>query len=221
MKNALPLVLLVGLLSGCAASVPFERPAPVAADRISPDALVAAFHASLPDRFHLLNSIVFEYNWLTVAGIVYLELNRIDGIYKVSCMNHLGVKVFEFSGDANGLISQYAIEPLRTRGNITAIVGQDIRRMYLDLTPVADARFIRRNRSALFRQRSGNGTLEYEFSGDGLLTTKTYREDHRAVWRASYYGYRQKNGKSYPMGVVFAHYRYGYRLILRIKEILD
>ncbi len=213
---------LAGVLSGCAATVPFNEAVPIAFDRVDPAQLVSVFSASVPDRFHLLSSIVFEYNWYTVAGLGYLEMNTQDRSYKVLCMNHLGVKLFEFAGDRNGLTSQYAIEPLARRGNIAATVGEDIKRIYLDLVPAPDARFILRKQSALFRQRSGDGSLEYEFSGEGMhLTGKTYREDHRAVWRVSYYEYRQQNGRFYPMGIVFSNFRYGYRLIVRQKEILD
>jgi hypothetical protein len=222
MKQALLVFAVVGVLAGCAAPVPFEPAAPLVLGRVDPVALVEGQRESLPDHFHLLSSIVFEYNWLTVAGIGYLELDRVDENYKVSCMNHLGVKLFEFAGDRTGLTSQYAIEPLARQGNIAATVGEDIKRIYLDLVPADDARFILRKKSATFRQRSGDGALEYEFSGVGMhLTAKTYREDHRAVWRASYYEYRQKSGKFYPMGIVFTNYRFGYRLIVRQKEILD
>ncbi len=222
MKRSMQMLFLVGLLSGCAAAVPFKEPAPASAVPDDAAAPVSAFQRTLPDRFHLLSSIVFEYNWLTLSGIGYLEMNTPDRSYKVSCMNHMGVKLFEFSGDRTGLTYQYAIEPLARQGNIAAAVGEDIRRIYLDLVPSAEARFIHRKHAALYRERSGDGALEYEFSGEGMhLTRKTYREDHRAVWRVSYYEYREKEGKFFPMGIVFTNYRYGYRLIVRQKEILD
>ena len=215
------MLLLFGVLSGCGGPVPFA-PAPDMQVPVDPAALVSRFQEHVPDRFHLLSSIVFEYNWFTVAGIGYLDLNTRDGSYKVSCMNHLGVKLFEFSGDRSGLQSQYVIEPLAKQGNIVVAVSEDIKRIYLDLTPAPDARFIERKHSALFRQRAGDGALEYEFSGEGMrLAGKTYREDHRAVWRVSYSEYREKDGKFYPMAVVFKNYRFGYRLTVRQKEILD
>ena len=221
MRSLLLTLLLLGVLSGCSGTVPFGSAAPDMQAPLDPAALVSRFQARVPERFHLLSSIVFEYNWFTVSGIGYLELNTHDGSYKVACMNHLGVKLFEFSGDRSGLQSQYAIEPLAKQGNIAVVVSEDVKRIYLDLAPAPDARAIVRKHSVLFRQRAGEGALEYEFSRESMrLARKTYREDHRAVWRVSYDEYREKDGKSYPLVVVFTNYRYGYRLIVRQKEIL-
>jgi hypothetical protein len=217
MKAFLPAMILTAVLFACTVTVPFNLPG-----AIDPTAVVAGYRDQIPERFHLLSSIVFEYNWFTVSGIGYLDLNTRDGSYKVSCMNHLGVRLFEFSGDRSGLQSQYAIEPLAKHGNIAVAVSEDIKRIYLDMMPAPDARFIEGKHSVLSRQRAGEGALEYEFSGEGMrLARKTYREDHRAVWRVSYDEYREKDGKSYPMVVVFTNYRYGYRLIVRQREILD
>jgi hypothetical protein len=168
----------------------------------------------------LLSSIVFEYNFRSLSGIGYLDIDTVSGGYKVMCMNQLGVKLFEFQGDRDGLISSYAIEPLARQGDIAAAVGEDIKRIYLDLIPAGTARATKREHAVVFRQRSGKGALEYEFSGQGPdLAAKTYREDHRAVWRVSYDEYRLMNGRLYPLRVQFRDYRHGYRLTVRMKEI--
>ncbi len=219
MKKFLLLFSLIALATGCT-SVPFKETAVVPMDSSDPRAVVERFREAAPESFQLLSSIVFEYNWLTVAGIGLLDIDGTDGLYKVVCMNHLGVKLFEFEGNRNGLISQFAIEPLARQGNIAAAVGDDIKRIYFDLTPSADARITVRKHKMIFRQRSGGGALEYEFAGDGGgLARKTYWEDERAVWRVSYYEYERKNGKLYPMGIILSNYRHGYRLIVRQKEI--
>ncbi len=219
MKKLLLLSMVVGLITGCV-SVPFREAAEVPLDSSDPRTVVEGFREATPESFQLLSSIVFEYNWLTVAGIGVLDINAADGLYKVVCMNHLGVKLFEFEGNRNGLISQFAIEPLARQGNIAAAVGDDIKRIYFDLTPSADARITVRKHKMIFRQRSGRGALEYEFAGaGGGLARKTYREDERAVWRVSYYEYERKDGKLYPMGIILSNYRHGYRLIVRQKEI--
>ncbi len=218
MKKFLLLFSLIALATGCT-SVPFKETAAVPMDSSDPGAVVERFKEATPESFQLLSSIVFEYNWLTVAGIGVLDIDGTDGLYKVVCMNHLGVKLFEFEGNRNGLIRQFAIEPLARQGNVAAAVGNDIKRIYFDLTPSADARITIRKHKMIFRQRSGRGALEFEFAGTGDLTRKTYREDERAVWRVSYYEYQRKNGKLYPMGIIFSNYRHGYRLIVRQKEI--
>ena len=218
MKTLAALCIVAALAAGCSAPVPFREAARAPLGAEDPHTLVEGFKQRLPASFHLLSSIVFEYNWFTVSGLGYVDINPGDGRYKVVCMNYLGVKLFEFEGDRTGLIRQFAIEPLARQGNIAQAVGTDIQRVYLDLLPSPDARVFRRKTAMVFRQRSGDGALEYAFA-DGTLASKTYWEDHRAVWRVSYYEYEEKNGKLYPMGIILTNYRYGYRLIVRQKEI--
>lgn len=218
--NRLLAAMLAGFLAGCVSAVPFRHAAQAPLGDASPLAVVQNFKERVPGEFNLLSSIVFDYGFITVSGIGYLDITTASGRYKVACLNHLGVKFFEFEGDRNGLTSQYVIEPLAKQGNIAAVVGEDIQRIYLDLIPAADARATRKKDKVLFRQRSGDGALEYEFGGKDLhLMRKTYREDERALWRVSYYEYQSKDGKLYPTAITLTNYRYGYRLIVRQKEI--
>ncbi len=215
-------VLTVVLLAGCAAVVPFQQTARIPVGDASPQEVLQRYRDALPVDVRLLSSIVFDYGLFTVSGIGYLDINRASSRYKIACMNHLGVKFFEFEGDRNGLISHYVIEPLARQGNIAAVVAEDIKRIYLDPEPEPDARARKTGSAVVFRQRSGEGALEYEFSGEGLnLTKKTYQEENRAVWRVAFYEYQAKNGKLYPRGIIFTNYRHGYRLIVRQKEILS
>lgn len=221
MRRLLLAVTIAGLLGACADVVPFRQTAETTAGDMTPQSVLDRHRESLPVDIRLLSSIVFDYGLFTVSGVGYLDINPESGRYKVACMNHLGVKFFEFEGDRNGLISQYVIEPLARQGNIAVFIAEDIRRIYLDPLPGAAARIKKTKTGVVFRQRSGEGVLEYEFAGEGLrLATKTYREDNRAVWRVAFYEYREKSGKLYPAGVIFTNYRYGYRLIVRQKEIL-
>lgn len=211
--------LLCLVIAGCSA-VPFHgaEQAPVAI--ADPRDIPERFGKTVPENFQLVSSIVFEFNLLSVSGIGYVDIDTVSGRYKVLCINQLGVKLFEFQGDRNRVLGRYAIEPLARQGNIVDAVAEDIRRVYLDLVPSADARIARKKNSVIFRQRHGEGALDYEFAGRvPKLIRKTYREDHRAAWSVFYSEYLQKNDKLYPMGIVFRNYRYGYSLIVKHKEI--
>jgi len=211
--------LLAVLLAGCA-SAPFKEAARVPLENVDPQRVVEGFRNSVPERFQLLNTIVFEYNWFTFGGIGYLDIDAKDHSYKVACMNHMGVKLFEISGNSDGVLSQSAIGTLADKGDIARAVGDDIMRVYFDLVPSAQANIAHKNNRLLFRQPSGEGALEYLFAGEPtVLRTKTYYEDNRAVWRVSYYEYLEKDGKRFPTGIILQHYRHGYRLIVRQKEI--
>jgi hypothetical protein len=217
MKRSLALIMM--LVAGCA-SAPFQEAALVPLESADPHAVVERFRSGNAERFQLLNTIVFEYTWFTFGGIGYIEVNAKDRFYKVACMNHMGVKLFEVSGNQDGVLSQSAIGPLADRGDIARAVGDDIIRVYFDLVPSDQARLAQKKNRLVFRQPSEEGALEYVFAGEPTaLRTKTYYEDNRAVWRVSYYDYLLKNGKQFPMGIVLQNYRHGYRLIVRQKEI--
>ncbi len=40
------------------------------------------------------------------------------------------------------------------------------------------------------------------------------------IWKVRYYEYRHEGGKEYPMGIVLDNFQHGYRLIVKVKEIL-
>jgi len=201
--------------------VPFKEAEFVPMEVSDPYVVVERFRSVNPEHFQMLNTIVFEYNnWITFGGIGYVEINTADYFYKVACMNHMGVKLFEVSANRDGVLSQYAIGPLADKGDIARTVGDDIRRMYFDLVPRPDAWSWMRNTTLIFRQSFGAGVLEYVFAGRaGDLIEKRYYEEDGIVWKASYYEYRDQDGKRWPQGIVFIHYSHGYRLIVRQKEL--
>jgi hypothetical protein len=216
-KRFLALILL--LVAGCARA-PFRDTALVPQESSDPRVVVERFRSGNPESFQLLNTIVFEYNWFSFGGIGFVEINAADHFYKVACMNHMGVKLFEVSGNRNGVLSQSAIGPLADRGDIARAVGNDIMRIYFDLVPGPHARIWKRRKKLFFQESSGNGRLEYVFAGErGDLIEKNYYDDDGIVWRASYYEYRDQSGKRWPQGIVFINYQYGYRLTVRQKEL--
>ncbi len=217
MKMPSCLIILL-FLFGCSV-VPFQETARVPLAQESPQSFVERFRTGIPDSFQLLNTVVFEYNWRKFSGIGYVDINRRDKIFKVVCLNPLGVKLFELSGDQNSVTNLYTIAAFTRYGDIAAVVGNDIRRIYFDLLPSPEARIWKRKYSISFRQPSGPGTLEYVFAGaEGDLIEKNYYHDAGIVWRVSYYEYREQNGMRFPRGILFLNYQYHYRLTVRQKE---
>ncbi len=214
----LPGLVILLFLVGCGA-VPFRETARVPLVPESPQSFVERFQVSIPDSFQLLNTVVFEYNWRKFLGVGYVDINRRDKTFKIVCLNPMGVKLFELSGDQNSVTNLYTIAAFARYGDITTVVGNDIRRIYFDLVPSPEARIWKRKQSIRFRQSSGPGTMEYVFAGPGGdLIEKNYYNQTGIAWRVSYYEYRELNGKRFPQGIVFLNYQYGYRLTVRHKE---
>ena len=153
-------------------------------------------------------------------GIGYIDINRLNGVFKVVCLNPLGVQLFELSGDRNTIVTRNAMPALMKYGDLPAAVGADIRRIYFDLVPSERAHIWKSKYKINFRQSYGSGVMEYEFAGKGReLVEKAYYENDEIVWRISYYEYREQNGKHYPQGIIMINYKYGYQLTVRQKEL--
>jgi hypothetical protein len=220
MKRGIILIAILQVLLAACVRVPFQETNLVPLGSEDPRNVVERFHSDIPDSFELLNTVVFEYNGRKFTAISTLQINRSEGIFMVAGMNPMGVKLFELSGDRHGVTSRYAIADLSRYGDIATAVGNDIRRIYFDLIPGPDASVWKRRYKLIFREPSGHGFLEYVFAGTGGdLIEKSYYEEGGIVWRASYYEYRDQDGKRWPQGIVFLNYQYRYRLIVRQKEL--
>lgn len=211
-------MVLLLFAAGCS-SVPFQPTELVPLEIGDPWTMVQRFQERMPQRYQLLNTVVFEYNFRRFSGIGTVHVDSVNGMFQAAGMNPMGVKLFELSGDRGSVTSRHAIEALAKYGDIATAVGNDIRRIYFDLVPGKDARVRKRTSKLVFRQPAGSGFLEYVFGGaGGELIEKKYYDENGIRWRAAYYEYRDQQGKRWPQGVVFTSYEFGYRLTVRNKE---
>lgn len=219
MTRPVLLFMLMLVAAGCG-SIPFQETVFVPFGSEDPRILVERFQQGTPASYRLLNTVVFEYNWRKFSGIGLVDIDARNKLFKIVCLNPMGVKLFELSGDQSRTTTHYAIAALATRGDVATAVGNDIRRIYFDPVPAPEARIWKGKYKISFRQPSGPGSLEYVFAGEGgYLIEKKYFEDGGLVWKASYYEYRDREGKCFPQGIVFLNYQFGYRLIVKVKEI--
>lgn len=219
MRRRLLLLLCVLSIAGCV-SMPFQKTADVSVAATDPNAVVEKFREASPETFQLLKTITFQYGFLTFSGLGFAEVDTKEKTFSVVCMNHMGVKLFEVYGNKEEIKAPFVMDELKRGGNIALAVGEDIKRVYFDLIPSAEAKVEKEKYRILFSQPSGRGVLELVFAGTGLnLVEKTYYEDGRPIWSVSYYEYQQKKGKFYPGGIVLENYKYSYKLIIRLKEI--
>ncbi|RJQ13956.1 MAG: hypothetical protein C4560_13265 [Nitrospiraceae bacterium] len=217
MKRLLFIFLI--FLSGCA-SIPFQKTSCVPLDSVGPWTLVEEFRNNSPEKFQLINSIVFEYNWNKFSGIGFIDVNAVEKTFTAVCINPMGVKLFELTGDRDRTDSRFVLKQFAEKGNFADKVGEDIRRVYFDLVPSSVAQISRKKYQIKFTEPAGTGFMEYIFAGaGGRLIEKNHYEDNKLDWRVSYYEYRQENGKIYPGGIILNNYKYGYSLTVKLKEI--
>ena len=204
---------------GCAA-VPFQRTSYVPLGSVDPQLMRREFESSQPDSFKIINSIVFKYKWRSFSALGYLDVNRGLKIFSVSCLNPMGIKLFELSGDKDAVRTNYVLKELLSKGDLPQVAGDDIRRIYFGNVPSGEAKAQKEKRRVVFSEPSGSGVIKYIFAGSPtMLVEKKYYEKTRLIWSVSYYEYRQERGKYYPSGIMLKNSRFGYSLIVRLKEV--
>jgi hypothetical protein len=217
MKKLSILWTCIVLLAGCS-GIPFRETPLVPMAGTDPTNVVERFKADSPDAFQLLNTIVFEYRWRKFSGLGMVGVDTKDRTFVIACINQMGVKLFELTGDREGAVTGFVMPELAKQGNFAEVVGEDIKRIYFDLLPSPQATIEREK----YRQGSGTGLLEYVFAGpEGNLLEKNYYEDGFAVWTISYYEYTRNKGKLYPAGTILKNAKYGYSLMVKLKEIQE
>lgn len=219
MKRLFLIFIVLICVVGCS-GIPFQKTLYVSMPSVNPWSLVEEFRKTSPDNFRIINTIVFKYNWNKFSAIGYIDVNAGEKTFKAVCINPMGVKLFELTGDREKIDSHFVMEQFSGKGNFAGTVGEDIRRIYFDLTPSAGAVVNKKKTKIVFSEPAGSGILEYTFAGSaGLLVEKNYYEDGILNRRVSYYEYRQKDDKFYPAGIILKNYKYGYSLTIKLKEI--
>ena len=219
MRRFIVLALIILSNAGCS-TVPFQRTSYVPLDSVDPQLARGEFESSLPETFKIINSIVFKYRWRSFSALGYLDANRGLKTFSVSCLNPMGIKLFELSGDKDVIKTNYVLKELLSKGDLPQVAGDDIRRIYFGNVPSGEAKAQKEKRRVVFSEASGSGVIKYIFAGrPTMLVEKKYYEKNHLVWSVSYYEYRQERGKYYPSGIMLKNSRFGYSLIIRLKEV--
>jgi hypothetical protein len=206
-------------LTGCA-GIPFQKAGRVPIGKIEPSEIKEQFALMLPEKFRIINSMVFEYKGEAVSFIGYSDVDTLEKIFTVVGLNQVGIKLFELTGNNDITELKYAIEEFTKRGNFAEAVADDIKKIYFNRLPGTGAKASMEKYEIVFARNENGATIEHVFAGAGnLLVEKHCTVDNIALWSVYYYEYRIENGKLYPAGIILENHKYDYRLILRLKEI--
>jgi len=215
----LPGIICILLIAGCS-SIPFEEVSFVSMSGLEPLEVVEKYERSLPEHFQVLNTILFKYGWNKFTALGYVDVNIRTKSFTVVSINPMGIKLFELSGNENGVDTHFMLKELGKQGDFASLIGEDMRRVYFDLIPSTKAEIKKKKDRFVFRQESANGVFVHIFAGaEGHLVEKDHYKNNTLHWRVSYYDYRREGGKIYPGGIIFNNYKYGYSLTVTLKEI--
>jgi len=219
MRKLIILLFIILSVSGCS-TLNFKKINYVALDNVDPKVVREELIKAMPERQRVVSTIVFQYKWQSFTALGFTDIDTKQKTFGVVCLNMAGVKLFELSGDSNSLRPRFVLKELIQRGDLPRAVGDDIRRVYFDIAPSESAKVIKERYRIIFKEQKGSGYIDYMFAGkDRYLVEKRCYENNKRLWTVFYYGYILKEGKLYPAQVLFKHHRFGYNLIIRLKEV--
>lgn len=215
----LPLLLVIFSSLDCT-GIPFKSIDYVPLDNFNPVQVRGEFNGLLVDKLQVINSIVFQYKWQSFSALGYTQVDLENSTFEVSCMNPVGIKLFELTGNRNEVKPTFVLKELLQRGDLPRAVGEDIRRIYFDMLPGPQAKIEKQKYKIIFTQPIDKGIMKYIFAGkDHLLVEKHYYEKGNNLWTVYYYAYQMNKERLYPSEIILRHHRYGYNLIIRLKEV--
>ena len=216
-------IFLVGLLLTCfggCSSIPFKPTALVSVPNITPEKIRDDFAASLPEKFELLNSVVFQYGPISLVALGYTSVDMKSKVFAVTGLNPAGIKLFDLSGNDTVVKTKFMVPEFSAKGDFVKAVAEAVKSIYFDRIPPSSAKIIKRKKQIVFQESIPDGMVEYIFAGaDNLLTEKRYYRNGRPFSSVFYYEYLRDNSKLYPQGIIFKHHQYHYQLRLRLKQI--
>ena len=211
--------IMVLCLAGCS-TIPFQSAPVMSMEKVEPGFVKEQFSLMLPDRFQIISTIAFEYKGQSMSFIGYSDIDAKEKIFTVAGINQVGIKLFEITGNSDKTELKFAIEEFTKKGNFTEAVAGDIRKIYFNRLPADSSKVYKKKHEIVFVQDEPGAIIEFVFAGPGnLLVEKRCIVDNQAIWRVNYYEYREKNGKLHPAGIILENIKYGYKLIMRLKEI--
>ncbi|HBA88209.1 MAG TPA: hypothetical protein DCZ75_09555 [Geobacter sp.] len=213
------LLLLLLLLGGCA-TVPFERTELVPAPQRSAAQLAAGLWSAGKERLLIRQSALFELQGMRVpiAGMMRLDLGAKQA--RLVGMNDMGVKLYDISVDADSSRTQFVVPELARYPGFAEAVAVSVRRIFLVPEPAPGDLLELLPKSYLLTRQAGAGAqLSFTLGGaEAQLLEKSCRGPAES-WRVRYYLYQRREGLLFPGGIVLDDDQAGYRLTLWIESV--
>jgi hypothetical protein len=183
--------------------------------------VVEEFDAMVGQQFELLQSVVFSFFGKGFTGLGYLSVDPQSEKYALTCMTPSGITLFSIEGAGDEVKAQFSVPGFEKHGDqIARSLARDLRRIYLDWTPPADASIKQKKTKLIFKSKSDGETIQHTYSGTRhLLTEKRFSKGWKTRCVVRYYDYETINGKLFPKGIILHNKRFHYRMTLRLKEV--
>ncbi len=213
-------VLITLLAAAGCGGLPFRHTEYGPLPTVTADEIRAALARSIPRRYQLENVVVLRFRRRAVSALGVASVDGDHDAFRVACLSHTGVKIFEVVGKGTTTVSRFALPMLTERGDYTRAVGTDIRRVYFDLVPSYEASVRMMSGRVVFVHEAEGKRVEHEVAGSPpLLIEKRYYETGKLLSRIQYGGYEWRGEQAWPRSVQVKNVLYGYTLTVRVKRI--
>jgi hypothetical protein len=213
-------LVLLATVGGCA-KLPFSAEPLPALTNPDPSGMRESFARALPNRFISDDTIIIQapfHDDLAVLDV--LRVDRVAGKFELIALNHMGIKLFDLSGDRANVSVGYLLPPLMGEKDILISIGHDIGNMYLDPIPAEGAKTEIESNEIRFLEKQSGGTMVYEFGGDpSVLLDKHLDGWFWTKWRVRYFRYSTEFSGLYPRGIVMDNGHYHYRIIVKNRDV--
>ncbi len=212
--------LLALLLQGCAQLPDLKTVTDPLAKAAAWD-IVDHFEQTVPEQFQRIDSIVFTYSGRVLSFLGYSKINQRGKTFSVAGLTPVGIKLFEFSADAQSVKTAFVEKGLSKKGNVTEAIAGDIRRIYFDNIPSRNALIQSLPGLYVFIEVRDGYRIAYTFStADGRLVRKRRIEGRKEVWNIAYETYWQIGEKECPQNIRYTHSGKNYELNISLKQYL-
>ncbi|MCR4288697.1 MAG: DUF3261 domain-containing protein [Candidatus Scalindua sp.] len=215
---------LLVFFSACAKS-PFEKVDFKSVAHLEPNRVRENFEKLLPSSFEVIESAVYIYKGLQIAVISYTRVNEKEDTVEIIGFNPLGLKLVQVQTSGAQVKYSFNIPQIKKRldeETLAEAIAEDIRRIYFGRVPPANAYAHKEKGKIVVEQKKGEDKIEWVFGGpDNRLYQKHYFRGKREAWSVRYFEYEVNGGYLYPCKIFLENYDHKYKLVLRLKEILE
>ncbi|MEI6563659.1 MAG: hypothetical protein WCO42_05045 [bacterium] len=210
------LILLPLFLSSCR-TLP---PNPEAVARVK-----VAYEAEPSVPYEARQSMVMEFSphwwWPTLRMTVlgYSRVNPKTGDYAVVCLSPLGVKLFDVARTNGQTTARISLPVPGGQQEAEKAIGDDISRLYFDMTPAPGATVTQKGGRLVFWWRDGKDWNEYEYD---ILSTRLVRKAaclDGSLSTLVFGDYRKLPCGTYPLAMKLTNSKNRYSLTIRNLDI--
>jgi len=221
-RAGIVLILIAGATGTACSNLPFKAVQRVPVGNFDPLEVRDRYAATVPHAFIVEQTVIFQLGLKEMTAYGMLSVDHEGERFRLVAMTPLLFKLFDVSGEGGRTTCEFALDAFEEKEGMAEAIGQDIYSIYFDLIPPSSASVSKGETEIVFEKSGDVDRVVYLFAGPKMhLIEKRYDCDGALMRTVRYFEYIERDGKNYPTGIVLDNDLYGYRLVIRLKEIRE